>query len=194
MYSFLKIVLIIIFRLLFRCKITGQENIPQQGGVLIASNHISLWDPPLIGAFMHRPIHFMAKEELFKNPLFSWIIRQLNAFPVRRGTADRNAIRTAIELLEKGQCLGLFPEGTRSKNGLLGPAEPGVAMIALKAGATIVPTAIIGTNKVLKDSLFPKFELRFGKPIRLNKEKADKENLEKISKMIMTEIAILIEK
>lgn len=194
MYSFLKIIFKLVFTLLFRCRVTGQENIPQQGGVLIAANHLSLWDPPFIGTFMNRPVHFMAKEELFKNPLFSWVIKQLYAFPVRRGAADRNAIRTAIQLLESGQCLGLFPEGTRSKNGILGPAELGAAMIALKAGATVVPTAIIGTNQFLRGSLFPRFELRFGKPLYLDKEKADKENLEKISKKIMNEIAILIEK
>lgn len=193
MYSFFKILLGILFKLFFRCQIIGQENIPKQGGVIIAANHLSFWDPPLIGTFMPRPIHFMAKEELFKVPIFGWIIRQLNAFPVRRGAADRTAIRTAINTLEGGSCMGLFPEGTRSKNGLLGSAEPGLAMIAVKSGAAIVPTAIIGTNKIFKNGLFPSLELRFGKPIYIDKQKADKENMEKISNLVMTEIAILLD-
>ncbi|MEG6585692.1 lysophospholipid acyltransferase family protein [Dendrosporobacter sp. 1207_IL3150] len=190
MYSFFKIVLILIFKTIFRCKVSGQENIPKQGGLIIASNHISLWDPPLIGAFMPRPVHFMAKEELFTSPVFSWVIRQLNAFPVRRGTADRNAIRTAISIVENGKCLGLFPEGTRSKSGELGQAEPGLAMIAIKAGAAIVPTAIIGTNS---KELFPQFEIRFGKPIFLDKNKADKDGINKISDAIMSEIKNLLD-
>ncbi|GBG54965.1 1-acyl-sn-glycerol-3-phosphate acyltransferase [Sporomusaceae bacterium FL31] len=193
MYSFFKNFLGIIFKLFFRCQIIGQENIPKQGGVIIAANHLSFWDPPLIGTFMPRPIHFMAKEELFKVPIFGWVIKKLNAFPVRRGAADRTAIRTAINTLEAGSCLGLFPEGTRSKNGLLGPAEPGLSMIAVKAGAAIVPTAIIGTNKIFNNGFFPLIELRFGKPIYVNKEKADKENMEKISNQIMAEIALLLD-
>lgn len=192
MYKLLKLFLFILFKLLFRCRVTGQENIPQAGGVIIAANHLSLWDPPFLATFVPRPIHYMAKEELFAIPGLGWIIRRLNAFPVRRGAADRTAIRTAIAILEGGECLGLFPEGTRSKDGSLGPAEQGVALIAAKAGAIIVPAAIIGTNKGFGDWCLPRFELRFGSPVVLPKGKADKERLDKISNQVMTEIGCLL--
>lgn len=192
MYKLIKLLLFILFKLGFRCRITGRENIPQAGGVIIAANHLSLWDPPLLATFVPRPVHFMAKEELFSIPGLGWIIRRLNAFPVRRGAADRTAIRTAIAILEGGACLGLFPEGTRSKDGSLGPAEQGVALIAAKAGAIIVPAAIIGTNKSFAGWRLPRFELRFGSPVVLPKEKADKERLDKISNQVMTEIGRLL--
>lgn len=193
MYNLLKPFLFILFKLVFRCRITGQENIPKAGGVVIAANHLSLWDPPLIGTFVPRPIHFMAKKELFELPVLGWIIRQLNAFPVRRGAADRTAIRTAIAILEGGRCLGLFPEGTRSKDGSLGQAEQGMAMIAAKAGAVIVPAAILGTNRVFSNTLLPRFEIRFGKPIALHKEKVDKERLDNLTNQVMTEISLLLD-
>lgn len=184
------------FNALFNFRVQGTENIPQTGGVIIAANHISLWDPPVIGVALSREIHFMAKEELFKNPIFGWIIRSLNAFPVRRGFADRTAIRIAMDLLEDDQVIGLFPEGTRSKTGKLGSPEPGLGMIAAKTGATIVPTAILGTNTSFfhKGCIFPKFEIRFGKPIPVRKGKTSKEDLEKLSNQIMQEIDSLLKK
>jgi len=195
MYSLLRIILTLLFRIVFRCKVVGVENIPLHGGVIIASNHLSLWDPPFLGTFVPRKIHFMAKEELFAWPVLGWIITKLNAFPVRRGTADRAAIRTALTVLEAGKCLGLFPEGTRSKTGNLGSAELGLAMIAIKAGVPIVPTAVIGTNKAFGGgTILPKFELRFGNPIVVSKGKADKDALEKLTEAIMAEIARLLEK
>lgn len=193
MYGFLKIALYYFFTLFFRFKIIGAQHLPMSGGVIIAANHISLWDPPVLSAACTRPINFMAKEELFANPLFSRIITNLKAFPVRRGAADRTAIRYAINLLKNGEILGAFPEGTRSKTGELGKPEPGIAMIALKAGVTIVPAAIIGTNKVFKKgSILPQFIVKFGKPIMITEEKADKEMMEKISATIMEEISCLL--
>ena len=193
MYSFIKTVLYYFFKLFFRYEILGAENIPVSGGAIIAANHISLWDPPVVGAGATRPIHFMAKEELFAVPPLKWIITKINAFPVRRGAADRTAIRYAINLLKNGEVLGLFPEGTRSKTGMLGKPEPGIAMIAIKAGVPIIPTAIIGTNKVGKNGcLFPKFIIKYGKPIVVNEEKTDKEAMENLGKIIMQEISSLL--
>lgn len=187
MYNLIKFILFVFFKLICRCSISGQENIPPQGGVMIAANHISLWDPPLLGTFVPRPIHFMAKEELFANPVLSWLITGLNAFPVRRGAADRTAIKKAISLLADDRCLGLFPEGTRGSNGILGPAQPGLAMIAAKSGAAVVPTAIFRT-----DSWLPRFEVRFGKPV-IAEGKMDKVQSEVFSRRIMTEIGLLLE-
>ncbi len=193
MYSLVKTLFFYVFKLVFRYEIIGAENIPRSGGVIIAANHISLWDPPVVGTGATRPIHFMAKEELFNIPVLKWIIPRINAFPVRRGAADRTAIRHAINLLKQGEILGLFPEGTRSKTGVLGKPEPGIAMIALKAGVPVVPAAIIGTNKVGKDgSLFPKFIIKYGKPIVVTEEKADKEAMENLSTTIMQEISSLL--
>ena len=135
----------------------------------------------------------MAKEELFSLSAFKWFITKLKAFPVRRGTADRTAIKHAIRLLKNCEILGAFPEGTRSKAGELGKPEPGIAMIALKAGVPIVPVAIIGTNKVCKNGcIFPRFIVKFGKPIIINEEKTDKQMLENISNTIMQEISFLL--
>lgn len=192
-YNIARAIVRLILRLFFRCEYMCVENIPKDGPVIVASNHLSFWDPPVIGCAFERHIHFMAKEELFKMPVFGWIITQLKAFPVKRGAADRAAIRMALSLLEGGEIVGLFPEGTRSKNGQIGKAEPGLALIAAKAGAVIVPTAIVGTDKVLaKGCLLPKFQVIFGKPIILEKGITDKEYLEKITKQMMNEIAALI--
>lgn len=186
MYELLRFLFKKFFYVIFRCKEKGVENIPLEGGVIIAANHLSLWDPPLAATYVPRHVHFMAKEELFKIPLFGILIKKLYAFPVRRGAADRSAIRTAIQLLKDGRCLGLFPEGTRNKNGTIGKPEPGVALIAVKAGVPIIPTAVIGTNKLLGP-----FEVRYGKAILFDSEQADKVQLQAFSEKIMQEIRTL---
>lgn len=192
-YNVLRFLFRLLFLIAFRWKVEGKENIPAYGGAIIAPNHISLWDPPLMGSALSRRIHFMAKEELFSYPVFSWIITQLKAFPVKRGTADRNAIRTAVTLLEQGELVGLFPEGTRGKNGVLGPAEPGVLMIAAKANVPIIPVAIIGTNKIGRfPVLFPQIIVRFGKPLTLPQEKLSREETEAQGRRVMAEIAALL--
>lgn len=193
MYKILQTVLYYFFTVFFRFKIIGAENIPTSGGVVIAANHRSLWDPPVLSAACIRSINFMAKEELFSISALKWLIARLKAFPVRRGTADRTAIKYAINLLKNGEILGVFPEGTRSKTEELGKPEPGIAMIVMKAGVPIIPAAIIGTNKVGKaDCIFPQFIVKFGKPIIINEEKTDKEMMNKVSTTIMEEISYLL--
>jgi 1-acyl-sn-glycerol-3-phosphate acyltransferase len=194
LYSLVRVFLHYFFKIIFRCKVIGIDHIPSYGGAIIASNHISLFDPPVVGTAFARPIHFMAKEELFALPILGWIFKNLHAFPVRRATADRTAIRHAISLLENGELLGLFPEGTRSLTGKLGKPETGLAMIALKAGVPVIPTAVIGTNKVWKDgNLLPQFIVKFGEPIIVNREKTDKETMENLSNQIMQRISLLLE-
>lgn len=192
LYNLLDSILGLLFRIVFRLRVVGLENIPVSGGAIIASNHISNFDPPLLGVAANRPLHFMAKKELFANPVFAWVITKLNAFPVQRGTADRVAIRKALSVLEQGQVLGIFPEGTRSKTGALGSPEPGVALIAAKSGAPIVPAAIIGTNQVGKSLLPPRFTVIFGLPIYPLEGKSDKEQLEQLSKQMMDAISRLL--
>jgi 1-acyl-sn-glycerol-3-phosphate acyltransferase len=169
------------------------ENIPKTGGAVIASNHISVLDPPVLGVALPRQVHFMAKQELFANPVFAWVIKKLNAFPVHRGAADRVAIRKALSLLEQQKLVGIFPEGTRSKTGVLGAAEPGVALIAAKAGAPIIPTAIFGTNQVGTHGFrLPGFAVVFGSPIYPEPGKTDRDSLEKLSQSMMAAITKLL--
>lgn len=189
LYGFLKGILPTMFRIIYRAEVHGQENVPKEGGAIIAANHISLWDPPFVGAFCPRRVSFMAKKELFENSVFSSIITSLGAFPVNRGAADRNAIKTALAVLSEGKCLGLFPEGTRSKNGKLGEPEAGIGLIAYKANVPIVPVAITGTNG---KGLFPKFTIRFGKPIPAGDPK-DKKLMTTLPTQIMTEIQKLLD-
>ena len=163
-YSLLKTFLFCLAKIFFRLKIIGKENIPLTGPVVIASNHISLLDPPIIGVASPRKVHFMAKQELFV-PIIGPIFKILGAFPVRRGSADRNAIKHGIDLLNAAETLVVFPEGTRSKTGRLGQAQPGALMMAGKAHATIVPTIVSGTNIRASGKFWPQITVTFGKPL-----------------------------
>lgn len=194
-YRLLHFILRNLLIMFFRMRISGQDNIPATGGVIIATNHISYWDPPLVGCGLpsNRKVHFMAKAELFAIPGFGWTIARLGAFPVRRGMADRNAVRTAIDILNAGEVVGIFPEGTRSKNGVLGNPLPGMPLIAIKAGVPIIPAAVTGTNEVLRHGLFlPRFTITYGKPLYPLAEKSDKENIEDLNTRVMREIAALL--
>lgn len=163
-YSVLKTLLKLIFLVTLRMRYEGTENIPAEGPLVIASNHVSLLDPPVLGTCSTRKVHFMAKQELFV-PVLGFIYRTLGAFPVRRGGADRAAIKHGIDILQSGKVLAIFPEGTRSKTGKLGKAEPGALMMASKARAAIVPSCVIGTDFRRQGRIWPKVTVRFGKPI-----------------------------
>ncbi|HEV2235358.1 MAG TPA: lysophospholipid acyltransferase family protein, partial [Ktedonobacterales bacterium] len=125
--------------LLARLRVEGVANVPTSGAVILAPNHLNLMDIPAISVRVPRVSHYMAKDELFQVPLVGGIIRFFGAFPVRRGESDREALRQAGEVLAAGQMLVIFPEGHRSDDAALGPGLPGVALIALRAGAPIVP-------------------------------------------------------
>lgn len=131
-------------------KITGRENFPGRGTPLIVvANHMSHLDPPIVGGIVPWHTHCMAKDELFKTPVIGWICRHVGSFPVKRGTPDRQALRTSLQVLAMNETLVLFPEGRRSKDGRLQPGEEGVGLIALRSRAPILPIGIAGTNKVL---------------------------------------------
>lgn len=194
-YNLLRLLVRLILQALFRWRVRGLENLPATGGLIIASNHISNLDPPVIGCALPltRRIRFMAKIELFKNPAFRWVITQLGAFPVRRGLADRTAIRTALTLLKNGEVVGIFPEGTRSKTGELGRAEAGLGMIAVRAGVPVVPVAVTGTNKVFRDGhIFPRFTVAFAAPVVVPPGRTDKEAVEYINETAIAEIARML--
>ena len=191
LYALLRVFFCTIFKIFFRAEIRGRENIPAEGAVIIAANHMSNCDPPLLACFLSRPVSYMAKEELFVNPIFGRAIRICHAFPVRRGAADRAAIKTAIEVLKGERCLGLFPEGTRSKTGEMKKAEAGVGLIAAMTNAPVVPAAIVGTDKILNGSLFPKLKVTYGEPMTFDGDRKDKVALMKFSQAIMDRIGEL---
>jgi 1-acyl-sn-glycerol-3-phosphate acyltransferase len=127
-------------------EVHGRENVPKTGAVIVASNHISYWDPLLVGTAAMREQHFLAKEELFRGPL-GWLIRSYNAIPIRRGRADLSGLAKATDVLRAGRSLILFPEGTRQRDGELRAARPGLGMLAVGSDALVVPTCIMGSNR-----------------------------------------------
>jgi 1-acyl-sn-glycerol-3-phosphate acyltransferase len=136
--------------------------------LIIASNHISSFDPPVVGTGFWRPGVYMAKEELFRNPLIGWFIRSIRAFPVKRGAPDRASLKFALDALAQGEALVIFPEGTRSENGELQVAEVGVGMIAYRSGAPVVPAWVHGTDRALPKHGrpgFARFTVAYGKPL-----------------------------
>lgn len=189
LYKIAKFVVSVILIPLYRLNVIGKENIPKSGPVIICSNHISNFDPPIVGITSTRDIHFMAKGELFDKPILGRLLKAINAFPVKRGLADRNALRLGLDILKKGETLGLFPEGTRSKTGELGKPLPGVGFFALRSEATIVPCAIIGPYKALK-----KVTVVYGKPMNMDKYRESKSSTQEAANAIMQEIKSLQEK
>ena len=191
-YKLIRMFFRAVFGILFRPQIIGKENIPASGGFILSANHVSNWDPPVLATFIDREVFYMAKEELFKNPVFSAAIRKLHAFPVKRDAADKNAIKNAVKILKGGGCLGIFPEGTRSKTGKIGKAESGVSLIAAMTKVQIVPAAIINTDKIFSAEIkFPRLAVIFGKPITFNGNPKDKDELANFAQEIMNEVAKL---
>ena len=188
-YSYLAVVLRCCFKIFFKAEVVGRENVPKEGAVILAANHISNFDPPLLGSFSPRPVHFMAKIELFQNKIFAKIISSLYAFPVKRGTADKGAIKNAVNILKNNEVVGIFPEGTRSKTGEVGKGEVGVALLASMTGATVLPVAIEGTNEMFSENkTFPKLKLVFGEPIKFEGDRKNREELSVFSDKIIDEI------
>lgn len=160
----------IIGKLFFGFRVFNRENIPLAGGVILAGNHTSYFDPPVIAAASPRVANFLARESLFRNAFFAWLIRALHAFPVKTNFGDVRALRWAIKTLRKGQVVTIFPEGGRRVAGK--PEEPlaGVGFLAIRANVPIVPVLICGTDKVLpKNSkcinFFSKIKIYFGTAI-----------------------------
>ena len=180
---------------LYNVKVEGRENIPEKSGFIIASNHRTFADPPLIAVTAGCDIYsFVAKAELFRFPPFGWLIRKLGAFPVVRGKGDMKVISDSVERINQGRNLVIFPEGTRSKDGKVGRGKTGVALIAARSGAAVVPAGIVFEGKLRFRS---KVTVKYGKPIapediQLEKE-LDPHKLKAVKVKIMGEIKELVE-
>lgn len=151
----------VLFKLLFRLEVRGRENVPRKGSLIIASNHLSFLDPPLIGVSSSRRLHYMAVAETFKFFFIGNLTRRLGAFPVKRRGVDVEATKKALKILRNREAMLIFIEGTRSPNGELLKPKPGVGMLAYKSRATVIPTLIVGSNRALP------FKGRFIRPRKI---------------------------
>lgn len=177
-----------------RGRIYGAKKVPMDGPLIVVANHASHFDPPLLANCIRRPVSFMAKDALFEVPLLAPAIRAYGAYPVKRGSADRSAIREALRQLEKGWAVGIFLQGERTLDGLIPNPKLGAAMIAAKAQAPLLPVSLWGTEKVLpKGAKFPKpvpVTVRIGEPIPPPTHK-DKETLWALTQRCTEEIHTL---
>ena len=167
-------------------RVFGRDNIPKTGGAIIASNHQSYLDPPFLGALIFRPLHYLARKELFEaNWFFGKLISSVYAVPLERRKFNSEGLRKTINHLSGGNLFLIFPEGTRTRDGNIQPFKPGIIMMAMKAGVPIIPTRIKGAFKIWpKTSLLPKrispITITFGKPIKLNPSQSNQETCDEL--------------
>ncbi|MDD5116744.1 MAG: lysophospholipid acyltransferase family protein, partial [Candidatus Omnitrophica bacterium] len=142
-YRFSRLVLLILLKLFFRFEVKGRENIPKEGGFILAANHVSYLDPVAVGSACPRPVHFMARDNLFLKPVLNSWLKAVEVIPLKRNAADLTAIKTGLQLVRKGEALALFPEGTRrtGKDKYLNP-EPGVGFLAAKGNVPVIPAFV----------------------------------------------------
>lgn len=193
MYMFFRKLVEIFFKhLKYKMVVLNPENIPaQNGGFIVASNHLTYSDPPVIAAVFKGRFSFMAKTELFKNKLFAWLITKCGAFPVVRGAKDGAAIDRAVEDIEKNKIFVIFPEGTRSKDGVIARAKSGVALIAGKANAPIVPVCIMyGANGKKRNCTVAVGEMLPYEDIAIE-DITDRKRIRAVSSLIMDNITNL---
>ena len=194
-YGIIVEIIIVVFRIycgiVHPVRITGKENLPKEGGFMLCPNHISFLDPVITVLYVKRHIRFMGKKELFKNKFVGNVLRAVGAFPVDRGHADLAAIREAIKTLTGGQCLGIFPQGTRSAGNEHTQMHGGAALIVQRTGSPVIPMYIDGPYKY-----FRKTDVRIGKPVDLSEfgKKADAQTIAQITERIGQSIWALKEK
>lgn len=192
LYWTVRYLLILFFKVFCKIKYIDAENIPKKGGFILASNHVSYYDPFAVGTPVVNKVHFMAKKELFEEPLMGWVITKLGAFPVDREKSDLRAIKTALEILKSGEVVGIFPEGTRSKDGEVHDAQRGTATISIMAKVPVVPAAVVGTKDAMMSKFPPKWKrimVKYGKPIYPEDFKGSKkERIEKMTHAIIDSI------
>lgn len=160
-----------LFKPLFRFRVTGEENVPKSGPVIIACNHSSNLDPVLVGVAMWRRVNFMAKEDLFTKPAVSFFLRSWRSFPISRDHLDKKMLRTILDKLKAGEALGVFPEGTRGDGENLQPGKPGIGMIVSMSKAPVIPVYINGSYRALgRDNKFrpAHISIAFGRPVEFS--------------------------
>ena len=165
-----KLFILPIYRFVSKGHLIGRENIPQKDSFIMVSNHGSLLDPPLLGHALGRNISFMAKAELFKIPLLGSVIKACGAYPVKRGIADKNTIKIACKKLSNHNCIGIFIDGTRQKNGRVNKPKQGAALLAFKNQKLLLPVAIVNSHRLIRFKfcipLFSKIVIKVGKPVQ----------------------------
>lgn len=185
----------LISRIICRMKIKGLEHFPKEGGYLIATNHLSYFDPAFLANCFYHPIYFLAKKELFRNFFLKTFFHYSNSMPVKRGVIDRSAIAMCVKAVNDGKILTIFPEGTRDKSGEFLPPKPGIGMIAKQLNCKIIPGYIHGSNRIM-DCIFRRDQLSvtFGEPFEsdwVDQFPADKSGYVAISHAIMDKIKAL---
>ncbi|HEV3091156.1 MAG TPA: lysophospholipid acyltransferase family protein [Candidatus Cybelea sp.] len=184
-YDFSKLTVRAMARVVWRARVFGAQNVPADGPLIVACNHRSYLDPPIMGSLCPRRISYMAKKELFDVPVLGTAIRALGAYAVDREGSATAAIRRSLEVLEGGGAVGIFPEGTRNRTGTVRP-QTGVALLASLAKAPVVPACIVGSDRALR---FGRIDVAFGSPLALESgRKATREDLAKFTAEIMSAI------
>ncbi len=184
-----------IYKFVFRGHLVGRENIPQTDSFVMVSNHGSLLDPPLLGHALRRNISFMAKAELFKVPFLGFIIKACGAYPVKRGIADKNTIKTACKKLSDNNSIGIFIDGTRQKNGRVNKPKQGAALLAFKNQKLLLPVAIVNSHRLIRFKfcipLFSKIVIKVGKPVK-PPQSSSRDDLRSVTMLLQDRINNLI--
>ena len=185
-----------IYKFVFKGHLIGRENIPQTDSFIMVSNHGSLLDPPLLGHALERNISFMAKAELFKIPFLGFIIKACGAYPVKRGIADKNTIKTACKKLSTDNSIGIFIDGTRQKNGRVNKPKQGAALLAFKNQKLLLPVAIVNSHRLIRFKyfipLFSKIVIKVGKPVQ-PPQSSSRHDLNSVTMHLQDKINNLIE-
>ena len=191
-----KLFVLPIYKFVFRGHLLGRENIPRKDSFILVSNHGSLLDPPVLGHAIGRNISFMAKAELFKIPFLGFVISACGAYPVKRGVADKNTIKTASKKLMNNNCIGIFIDGTRQKNGRVNKPKHGAALLAFKNQKLLLPVAIINSHRLIRFKycipLFSKIAIKVGEPLAPPKS-SSRDDLNSVTKKLQENINNLIE-
>lgn len=178
----------------FRWRVYNSERVPLTGSVILAANHMSYLDPPLVGSALSRPINYMARESLFRFPVVNQVLRSWNAVPVDRDGGGARGLKNILDRLRAGGGIILFPEGTRSRDGKLQPARSGIGLIVAKTDAPVVPVRVFGSFEAWgRDKIFPRphrVMVKYGQPMRFEKLRAEAATCDKVRlKQIYQEIA-----
>jgi 1-acyl-sn-glycerol-3-phosphate acyltransferase len=189
-YDFSKVFVRTVAGTLWRARAVGAENVPAEGPLIVACNHISYLDPPVLGSFCPRRISYMAKKELFAVPVLGMVIRALGAYAVDRRGGGAAAIKRSLQVLKSGGAVGIFPEGTRNRAGAIAP-QTGVALLASLAQVPVVPAFIRGTDRALR---LARLDVAFGAPLAPPASgKATRDELAKFTSKLMNTIEVLAE-